>query len=580
MEYFSAVISHIRKSPSDFPDPSNRKKRILEELPVAPTPPPKEKTKAEIKEELRKDHLLLNLLKVQLQPIMDQIKKYKKFRQPVVADSQIPYLWQEADPNYVRPDLSEFEIRPFEIAKDKDGAEGLRDTATGKFYYNLDLAIIEERLSNGYYARPRDFYNDVVSLAKDAKNIGDKERVLKANELVTNVEVDVAEAEARLSQVNWDELYQRQLQRANEATEKARKRKAAESMVNLIQSDTHDSDSLGGVGPVRIGESVPGTTTARFRLMSPKPPLSNGHSNGRHHMSNGTSVPSRSNGEDTQMGGVDEEDTTLPFSQMGPPSQWPRSGPTPLDQSTRATGGTTQLSQKSALTGVPPGVSPSAIANEASTTKTSDPSSGRWSTQVTNGIHGEGIEPSQVLPDTQPMEGESGPSGSSDSQWAHSQAHALRKGILQSQTGLGIRSEQATPTSSQAPPGSKSYRSNAPSVLNLLNDDNTQQSLNNSGSSSLSQPQPIIPPELQVSNFLNELTDRTSGCSIEQLEQINRELMDEVWRTRGDFNRSRVLGVLHRAFNDTIADIELCQSVPEPLSQEERNQDGDGDPFH
>ncbi len=203
MEYFSAVISHIRKSPSDFPDPSNRKKRILEELPVAPAPPPKEKTKAEIKEELRKDHLLLNLLKVQLQPIMDQIKKYKKFRQPVVADSQIPYLWQEADPNYVRPDLSEFEIRPFEIAKDKDGAEGLRDTATGKFYYNLDLAIIEERLSNGYYARPRDFYNDVVSLAKDAKNIGDKERVLKANELVTNVEVDVAEAEARLSQVNW-----------------------------------------------------------------------------------------------------------------------------------------------------------------------------------------------------------------------------------------------------------------------------------------------------------------------------------------------------------------------------------------
>src|SRR6266699_3011154 len=114
MEFFGNVISHITMSPSDFPDPANRKKRVLEDLPVAPALPPKARTKDEIREELRKDHLLLNLLKVQLQPIMDQIKKYKKFRQPVIADNQIQYLWQEADPNYVRPDVAEGEVRPLE----------------------------------------------------------------------------------------------------------------------------------------------------------------------------------------------------------------------------------------------------------------------------------------------------------------------------------------------------------------------------------------------------------------------------------------------------------------------------------
>ena len=540
---------------------------------MAPPPPTKPKTKAEIKEEMRKDHLLLNLLKVQLQPIMDQIKKYKKFRLPVIADSQIAYLWQEADPNYVRPDVAGGEIRPFEIAKDKDGIEGLRATDSGKFYYNLDLATIEERLSNGYYARPRDFYNDVCSLAKDARNIGDKERVLKANELVTNVEVDVAEAEARLIQADWEGLYQRQAQRARDAEEKARKRKAALSMVNLIQSDVQDSDS-GAVGPVRIGEAIPGTTTARFRLMSPRP-LSNGHSGENSHLSNGNSVPSRSNEEDVQMGGVDE-DITQPFSQMGPPSQPLRPDFRSQEVSGRATAGTTQMqiSQVSVLTGVPPGMSPSAILNEASTTKTSDPSTNQssehWSTQVTNGVHGaEGGDASQ-LPDTQPMGGESGPSqgtSSSDGPWIHSQAHALKRDMIQPRT-----SEESSPTSSQIPPASKSFRSSAASVANLLNDD--VQYVRNSGSSgSSSQPQPIIPPDSHIKGFLQELTDRTSGCTVEQLEQINRELMDEVWKTRDEINRSKVLAALSKAFNEIIEDIEEMQGE---LPQSQGNRRGAG----
>ena len=38
-EYFARIIDHIRRSPKDFPNPVDRKKRVLEVLPVAPPPP-------------------------------------------------------------------------------------------------------------------------------------------------------------------------------------------------------------------------------------------------------------------------------------------------------------------------------------------------------------------------------------------------------------------------------------------------------------------------------------------------------------------------------------------------------------
>jgi ATPase family AAA domain-containing protein 2 len=584
VEFFRSVISHIWKAPSEFPDPANRKKRILEELPIAPPPKPKEKTRAEIKEELRKDHLLLNLLKVQLQPIMDQIKKYKKFRQPVIPDQQVHYLFLEADPSYVRPDLAPGQVRPFEIAKDKDGQDGLRETLTGKFYYNLDLQTIEERLSNGYYARPRDFYNDVVSLAKDAKNIGDKERVLKANELVTNVEVDVAEAESRLAQVNWEELYQRQLRRARDAAEKERKRKAAQSMVGLISESQEQ-------GPVRIGEPVPHTTTARFRLMSPTLPAAARAAAHQAALSNGNSVPSHSNGDDVQMGGVDDEPTQA-FSHHNaswdtaeaensasrlqgmkpPPPVWPpRQEPSgTAETSARATAGETQLTQTSAVTAVPQGMSPSAIINDASTTKTSDPSTHRssgnlGSTQATNGVHSEHNADGSPVPDTQPMgEANSSQAPSSGEQWTHSQAHGIARGILMPGSG------QTSPTSSQLPPGYKSssrgYGGNAgpASVANLLNDDSSvvSESVRGSGSTSEPSSQPtIFPIEIQRRNQLQEIAERTEGCTIEQLEQIHRELMDEIWKTRHEHNRQLVLSRISRAFNYVIAEIEQLQGI-------------------
>ncbi|KAH8674031.1 hypothetical protein BX600DRAFT_378381 [Xylariales sp. PMI_506] len=545
-EYFSTIIAHIKRSPSQFPDPAHRKKRVLEELPVAPPPPPKVLTKEEEKAEWLKYRQLLNYMKVHLQPIMDQInRKYRIFRQAPIPHSEYQYLFDEADPNYVLPDIEGAVHRPYEIDKDKDDIQGLRQTVTGKFFYNIDIQTIEERLANGFYVKPQEFLRDVKALEKDAKALGDRQRILKASELVTNVEVDVGDIDKlRLPGVDWDAMYQAEKRRRAAKAERSRKKKALQTVVDAATSDAaHD-----------VSTPKLHTTTARFQVMSP---LSNGHEAGagsNNSASNGTSIPSRAPGDDVQMTDVDTQPESN-SSSMQPPSQWPRIGQQPLNLSTRATtGGTTQISQISAVQSIPPGVSPSALVNDASTTKTSDPSnrSSNFSTQVTNGIHHEPPSPVDQIPDTQPL-GSQGTS--SDEPWPHSQAQGLARGLIQN-PGYS-ESLRANP-----PPTPDRRASHAPSMANILNDplpDDTLQSQNHSGQSSSSQHVEL--DDSSAEPFLDQLTQRTSGCTVEQLEQLTREMMAEIWRTKGERNRHKVLDNVTRVFNESIEDIESMQKV-------------------
>ena len=572
----------MKKSPKDYPEPLNRKRRKLEVLELAPPPPPKVPTKEEIKAQKKKDHQLLNQLKIMIQPIMDQIqRKYKKFRTPVILQSQIQYLIDEQDPNFVRPDIPQF--RPFELGTDKDGVKGLRETATDKFFYNLETTTIEERLSNGFYARPKDFLADIRSLAKDAKHIGDRDRTLKANELLTNVEVDIAGIEANPVFADCENMYRRQLQRAKEREEKLKKRATLDlGFGSIVRPDVPSGGADSGAassGPVLLGEAVPGNRTAP--LLNPvhtSSGLSNGISAEPHHpTSNGTSVPSRHSGEDVEMGGTNDhtQRTSQDSQVMLPPNQqWPRMPSGPMNTSNLATvGGTTQVSQRSGFQEIPHDTSPSQLINDASTTTSGKKTSDGWSTQATNGISHPDSSPvdklnqDSQLPDTQrnPESQESAPQGgsSSDDQWPHSQAHGLARGTLvqtfPSQTpssGSQPSQNPALPPFATAPARLAQSRHKPTSMANILNDSPVEPN-----SSQVSSEKDLIVDENWFDEILNKLTDGSSGCSVEQLEQINRELMECLWKHRGDYNRTSVAYELTLVFNNTIRDIEEMQKV-------------------
>jgi hypothetical protein len=554
IEFFSTIAEYVKKAPKDFPDPVNRKKRKLEVLELAPIPPPNPPTKEEIKAQKKRDHQLLNMLKMSIQPIMDQIhKKYKKLRNEVIPLHSIKYLLDEMDPNFVRPDIPQF--RPFEWGYDKDGVKGLVETATDKFFYNLQTSMIEERLANGYYARPKDFLADIRTLAKDAKHIGDKERTLRTKELVTNVEVDIATIEANPIFADCENVYLRQLQRAKEKLEKEKKA-AASDMFSLVRSDIPESGTP-ILGQINTG-SRPGSLVTPINTNSN---LSNGYGpDSQHgHGRNGTSVPSRA-GDDVQMSGTDEQ---LASQEMAPPHQRSMISGTSNFSNIGTTRPNTQISQRSAFQEISHDTSPHDLINDASTTTSGKKTSEGWSTQATNGVSNQySSSPIEKPGDSQLPDTQRDTQNTSGEEWPHSQAHALARGhqfsgqVSDSPSSQSQHSQTPAVPPFNAPPRMPFSNSRPHGFANLLNDSPLEPT-----SSQASSQKDIIIDEQFVDEMLTRLVEGSSGCSIEQLEQINRELMETLWKMRGEYNRNKVTGELVKVFNETITDIEEMQKV-------------------
>lgn len=381
--------------------------------------PTEQQRKAQLKGQKKADRHALNMLKMCIQPIMDLIKKtYKRFRVPPIDDAQIAYLFTEADSKNLVSDLPEEQraqeqYRPYEIKKDEKGEPGLLDVTTGKFYYNMEIVTIEQRLSNGYYKRTKDFLADIKKLAKDAKTSGEVDRVLKANELQTNVEVDLKMIEVKESQLMeaCEQVYLREVERAEQRLKQVQSAPINKGTVlqilAAIPANSYSTEQ--STGPVVLGERVPG----RPSLPVPKDLISDREYSSLS-LSNGDHVPnSQSNGSFEAV----EEDVQMSNSQDASTHQQESNHTdahyTPLNRMLSAT----QSLQRPVRSSITPMVHGSQVAdyhNSASTTtsgqKTSNQSSGqKVNTQSTNGMgrseHPDfsevGLGRASHLPDTQ-----------------------------------------------------------------------------------------------------------------------------------------------------------------------------------
>jgi SpoVK/Ycf46/Vps4 family AAA+-type ATPase len=601
-EYFNKVVEYIKTSPTQFPDPENRKKRELETLEVAPPAPPKSSTpltKEQLKAQKKKDRQTLNLLKIRIQPIMDQIKKYKRFRTGVIDESQIRYLWEEEDPNTVTSDLpieQRTTFRPFEKSYDKHGVPGLWETVSGKFFYNMEIVTIEKRLSNGYYKRPSDFLADIKRLAKDARQLGDQERLLRANELLSNVEVDISTIEQAEPQLvaECENVYLRELEREKAANEKAKRAEDEEQGGFVGRTANHNvpygnTDSGPSSGPVVLGESFPDlgpkgqdrpvTPTRRSAVSF----LTNGyHQSGGSDLNdlsaNGPTIngshESRPDGDgDVYMTNSEDHSGTRETqgSSFGPSAQpKPDYSHTAPSQQIRRESGLSSFSQKGPMTPMAPGSQPHDYTNEASTTQTtsgqksSDQSSLRpnytQSPVVGHGLRNEfpdltqypdrvGLE--EHLPDTQ----------QGDSSQPSPKPRDALVGNTDLHPEIHTNASQSQPKTQPPVPlfdDSTKPPSNPPADLQSI--------LNNEDLS------PKLVVDLDYIESLHEqLTQRTSGCSVEQLEQINTSLMDYLWRTRGEWNRSKVAAGIRDSFNEILDDMQAMQDIG-PISQKTKDQ--------
>lgn len=281
---------------------------------------------------------------------------------------------------------SDANITPYVVDKDDKGVGVIRETATGRTFYNLELVTIERRLSNGYYKRPKDFVADIKRLNKDAKTLGDTDKILKSNLMLANVEVDVNmmfDVSDPALTAECENVYLRELERAR--LEQDRPRAVRSEALDIYNTESNvpqhaSTFSAENSGPVVLGQKVPGQSPVpvpaqlrHFRGNSLSNGLSQDPGQEGFDMGHSASV-TRDADEDVEMSNSQDEPTLAPreASATLPPKAY------------------SQLSQKTFITPMVPGSQAQEYHNSASTTtseqKTSKSRSSGQNTQSTNGL--------------------------------------------------------------------------------------------------------------------------------------------------------------------------------------------------
>ena len=191
-EFFSSLNRALHMKPHEFiNDLEKRPKRKLKQLKVFKD---NKKTSDEALDKKKKkmreyeDTKLKNVLKIKLAVLMDLFKtRYKRFKKPIIDENLLYHLF---DPSVLNTPFPQYEVL-YEKSDDKEHENMIREISTGKYYYNMDLDVIEERLWNGYYSEPKQFLKDIKLIVKDAMTSGDRDRILKANEMLTNAQFGI-----------------------------------------------------------------------------------------------------------------------------------------------------------------------------------------------------------------------------------------------------------------------------------------------------------------------------------------------------------------------------------------------------
>lgn len=90
--FFDNLLKDIQRPPNQFPDGIKRKRRVLEELPIAPPLEPRAPTAAELAVQEESDRRTMLYLKHRLGPILTELKrKFKRFTKRAVVSLYFPH---------------------------------------------------------------------------------------------------------------------------------------------------------------------------------------------------------------------------------------------------------------------------------------------------------------------------------------------------------------------------------------------------------------------------------------------------------------------------------------------------------
>ncbi|KAM6489275.1 AAA domain containing protein [Amanita muscaria] len=275
-QFFEGLINDVCRPPNMYADGMGRKKRVLEELPIAPPLEPRQPTVAELALQEESDQRTIALLKYRLGPILTELKrKYKRFCKRASEEYNFDFFPPEVAVTPVDPVGINGNPQPL-VDANPDGniivdEAGIAETTAvngGQVagetteaglqqqqqqlqlqlqqqqavlleqpkLYDMDLERMHDELYRGRYITPQDFLEDTAKILRNAEARAheDLDRLHKAQAMYTFAEVSILEFDPAL-RMECQRMAVRERKRREEHRKSREKLKEKEDAAQLLQ---------------------------------------------------------------------------------------------------------------------------------------------------------------------------------------------------------------------------------------------------------------------------------------------------------------------------------------------------------
>ncbi|KAI8984851.1 AAA-domain-containing protein [Trametes punicea] len=252
--FFEGLYKDICRPPNQFPDGVKRKKRVLEELPIAPPLEPRQPTAAELAAQEESDQRVITLLKYRLGPILSELKrKFKRFTKRAMEEynydfsappPQVELVSSTVEvhtaPNGVTEVINETRTQQVVEQPIDNQAQGQLVIPSEPPLFDMDLEKMNVELYKSRYLTPDDFLDDIRKIVHNA-NVRiheDPERLFRAQAMLTAAEVSIQDFDPQF-RLECQRMAVRERRRREEHRRNKEQEKAAELAANAANGQTY-----------------------------------------------------------------------------------------------------------------------------------------------------------------------------------------------------------------------------------------------------------------------------------------------------------------------------------------------------
>lgn len=248
-------MNGIQRPPNQFPDAMPRRKRILAELAIAPPPPPRVLSPAEIRSLEEQDQKLIEILKWRLGPILHELKKrYKKFTRSLwvrVVSSFYRYTMFDAartdDDSGIKNQQDEWRVDDMKLrAAQLTDNQLVTGLGPENPYQNVDLDTMHHDLYKGFYHSPEFFLEEITWIEQNAEIAGEDESILKAGQMTNHAKIMIDAGFEPQFRIDCSRMAERMVAREKVIPKPPVKGKEKEVVPELVtRSSRSDGNELG-----------------------------------------------------------------------------------------------------------------------------------------------------------------------------------------------------------------------------------------------------------------------------------------------------------------------------------------------